>query len=85
MKPALTIAQDETGKLAVLFIGDKRQMPTADAMFHNDQALRDAGFSGEVQVHVLRCPLPFRRRSVRLAPNMPILAADAPKGRQRKL
>jgi hypothetical protein len=91
MKPALTIAQDCNGKFAVLFAGDKRQMPAADALFHSDAALRSAGLTGEVEVVVYRAPLPFRRRTVLLG-DVPLAApvdeagmiAQRPRGRPRK-
>lgn len=92
MKSAFTIAKDGSGKLAVLFLGDKKQMPTADAIFHDNAALLDAGLSGEIEVAVFRSPLPYRRRVVTLEStasesSIPARASEIaprPRGRPRK-
>jgi hypothetical protein len=90
MKPVVTLAQDSTGKFAVLFAGDKRQTQTADALFYNNEALRAAGLSGEVEVALYRAPMPFRRRTANLvlAGNAPEPEATSsekpPRGRPRK-
>jgi len=82
MKIAATIARDGSGKLAVLFLGDKKQTPTADAIFHDDAALAANGLSGEVEIMMLRAPLPWRRR-VTVVGDAPVVTAPKRRGRPK--
>jgi hypothetical protein len=54
MHASVIIAQDETGKTAVLWHGETKDVDEGDKVFESDKALKEAGLTGEIRVAVFR-------------------------------